>query len=174
MYFDRVIQETEADNNVANVINSNQEFDFYDAALRWLYQPTDKDNLRVNFILINNNLGFNETATVNGSPQTRRSNISQNTLAIGLHYKRQWNERLTSIINIYDNEYKLNALNADVLNNQLQLQENIVSETSVQLNNQYGLLLKCKNVTLITPYTDLLATSQGQFDWMKYLFKIKS
>jgi hypothetical protein len=137
VYFDRVIQETEADNNVANVINSNQEFDFYDAALRWLYQPTDKDNLRVNFILINNNLGFNETATVNGSPQTRRSSISQNTLAIGLHYKRQWNERLTSIINMYDNEYKLDALNADVLNNQLQLQENIVSETSILLNNVY-------------------------------------
>ncbi|WP_299115783.1 TonB-dependent receptor [uncultured Winogradskyella sp.] len=137
VYFDRVIQETEADNNVANVINSNQEFDFYDASLRWLYQPTDKDHIRLNFILINNNLGFNETADVNGSSQTRRSNISQNTLAIGLHYKRQWNEKLTSTINIYDNEYKLDALNADVLNNQLQLQENIVSETSIQLNNTY-------------------------------------
>ena len=81
-----------------------------------------------------------ETADVNGSSQTRRSNISQNTLAIGLHYKRQWNEKLTSTINIYDNEYKLDALNADVLNNQLQLQENIVSETSIQLNNQYEIV----------------------------------
>lgn len=137
VYFDRVIQETEADINVANVINSNQEFDFYDASLRWLYQPTVKDHIRLNLILINNNLGFNETADVNGSSQTRRSNISQNTLAIGLHYKRQWNEKLTSTINIYNNEYKLDALNADVLNNQLQLQENIVSETSIQLNNVY-------------------------------------
>lgn len=137
VYFERVIQETEADNNVSNVTNSNQEFDFYDASFRWLYQPTDKDFLRLNFILINNDLGFNETADVNGISQSRRSGISQNTFAIGLNYKRQWNEKLSSTINIYNNEYKLEALNANVLNNQLQLQENIVSETSVQLNNLY-------------------------------------
>lgn len=137
VYFDRVTQETEADNNVASVTNSNQDFDFYDTSLRWLYQPSDKDFIRLNFILINNDLGFNETADVNGNSRTRRSNISQNTLAIGVNYKRQWNQKMSSTINIYDNEYKLEALNADVLNNQLQLQENIVSETSIQLNNLY-------------------------------------
>jgi len=137
VYFERVIQETEADNNVANVTNSNQEFDFYDASLRWLYQPTDKDFLRLNFILINNDLGFNETADVNGISQSRRSGISQNTLAVGLNYKRQWSDKFSSTFNVYNNEYKLEALNADVLSNQLQLQENVVSETSVQLNNQY-------------------------------------
>lgn len=136
-YFDRVTQDTEAENNNTNVTNSNQEFDFYDASLRWLYQPTDKDFFRLNFILINNDLGFNETATLNGNSRTRRSNISQNTLAIGLNYKRQWTEKLTSTINIYDNEYKLDALNADVLSNQLQLQENVVSETSVKVDNSY-------------------------------------
>ena len=137
VYFDRVTQDTEAENNVSNVTNSNQEFDFYDASLRWLYQPSDKDFIRLNFILINNDLGFNETADVNGELRTRRSNISQNTLAIGLNYKREWNEKLSTTINVYDNEYKLEALNADVLSNQLQLQENVVSETSVKLNNFY-------------------------------------
>nr|WP_321243172.1 TonB-dependent receptor [uncultured Psychroserpens sp.] len=137
VYFDRVTQDTEVENNSSNVTNSNQEFNFYDASLRWLYQPTDKDFIRLNFILINNDLGFNETADVNGASRTRRSNISQNSLAIGLNYKRQWNEKLTSTLNIYDSEYKLEALNADVLSNQLQLQENIVSETSVRLNNLY-------------------------------------
>ncbi|WP_339626087.1 TonB-dependent receptor [uncultured Winogradskyella sp.] len=137
VYFDRVTQDTEAEINVSNVTNSNQEFDFYDASLRWLYQPTDKDFIRLNFILINNDLGFNETANINDELRTRRSNISQNTLAVGLNYKRQWNQKLSTTINAYDNEYKLEALNADVLSNQLQLQENIVSETSVQLNNLY-------------------------------------
>ncbi|WP_430466780.1 TonB-dependent receptor [Winogradskyella ouciana] len=135
VYFERVTQDTEAENNVSAVTNSKQEFDFYDVSLRWLYQPTDKDFIRVNFIIINNDLGFNETADVNGTTRTRRSSISQNTLAVGLNYKRLWNEKLSSTINIYDNEYKLEALNADVLNNQLQLQENIVSETSILLNN---------------------------------------
>lgn len=137
VYFERVIQETEVDINDTNVINSNQEFDFYDTSLRWLYQPTEKDLLRLNFVLINNKLGFNETAVIDGVSQTRRSNISQNTIALGFNYKRQWTEKLSSTFNIYNNDYKLEALNADVLSNQLQLQENVVSETNVQLNNFY-------------------------------------
>ncbi|TCK67926.1 TonB-dependent receptor-like protein [Winogradskyella wandonensis] len=137
VYFDRVTQDTEAESNMLNVTNSNQEFDFYDASLRWLYQPTDNDLIRLNFIVINNNLGFNETATINGAPQSRRSNVSQNSLAVGLNYQRQWNKRLSTTLNVYNTEYKLEALNADVLNNQLQLQENIVSESSILLNNMY-------------------------------------
>jgi hypothetical protein len=137
VYFDRVTQDTEATNNVSNVTNSNQEFNFYDASLRWLYQPTDKDFIRFNFILVNNDLSFNETANINEALRTRRSNISQNSLALGLNYKRQWNENFTSIINVYNSEYELQALNADVLSNQLQLQENIVSETSIKIDNIY-------------------------------------
>lgn len=135
VYFDRITQDTEAETNASNVTNSNQEFDFYDASLRWLYQATDKDFIRLNFILINNDLGFDETADINETSIARRSSISQNSLAIGLNYKRQWNKKLSTTINVYDNEYKLEAQNADVLSNQLQLQENIVSETSVHLNN---------------------------------------
>ena len=141
VYFDRVTQDTEAENNVFNVTNSNQEFNFYDASLRWLYQPTDKDHIRLNFILVNNDLGFNETADINGILRTRRSNISQNSLALGLNYVRQWNEDFTSIINVYNSEYELQALNADVLSNQLQLQKNIVSETSIKIDNVYELSL---------------------------------
>ncbi len=137
VYFDRVTQDTEAENNVSNVTNSNQEFNFHDASLRWLYQPNEKDLIRLNVILINNDLGFNETADVNGASRTRRSNISQKSLGFGLNYKKHWNERLSSTINIYNSEYKLEALNADVLSNQLQLQENVVSETSIKLNNLY-------------------------------------
>ncbi|WP_426431976.1 TonB-dependent receptor [Winogradskyella sp. HB-48] len=136
-YFDRVTQDTEAENNTSNVTNSKQEFNFYDLSMRWLYQPNDKDFVRLNFILINNDLGFNETADVNGISRSRRSNISQSSLAVGFSYKRKWDTNFSSTINAYNNEYKLDALNADVLNNQLQLQENIVSETSVQLNNLY-------------------------------------
>ncbi|WP_111683291.1 TonB-dependent receptor [Winogradskyella tangerina] len=136
-YFDRITQDTEAETNVANVTNSNQEFNFFDVSFRWLYQPTDKDYIRLNFALVNNDLGYNETAVINENSQTRRSSISQNNLAAGLNYKRLWNNKFSTTLNIYDSEYKLEALNADVLNNQLQLQENVVSESSVQLNNLY-------------------------------------
>ena len=137
VYFDRVTQETEAENNASNVTNSNQDFNFYDASLRWLYQPTDKDQIRLNFILVNNNLGFNENADINGTLRTRRSSISQNSVAVGLNYTREWNNQWQSMVSVYETDYKLQSVNADVLSNQLQLQENVVSETSIKIDNTY-------------------------------------
>jgi len=136
-YFDRVTQNTEAQNNVSEVSNSNQVFDFYDTSLRWLYKPTDKDAIRLNFILINNDLTFDETAVVNGRFETRESRVSQNSIAAGLDYRRNWNDNFYSAINIYNTDYKLQAINANILADQRFLQENVVSETGIKLNNTY-------------------------------------
>ncbi|WP_435412975.1 TonB-dependent receptor [Psychroserpens mesophilus] len=138
-YFDRVTQDTEAQNNVENVSNSNQEFDFYDTSLRWLYKPSDKDEIRLNFILINNELNFDETAVLNGKLETRTSNVSQNSIAGGINYKRTWNSNLSSTLHIYNTDYKLQAINANVLAEQRYLQENTVSETAIKLENLYQL-----------------------------------
>jgi hypothetical protein len=138
-YFDRVTQDTEAQNNVENVSNSNQEFDFYDTSLRWLYKPSDKDEIRLNFILINNELNFDETAVLNGKLETRTSNVSQNSIAGGINYKRTWNSNLSSTLHIYNTDYKLQAINVNVLAEQRYLQENTVSETAIKLENLYHL-----------------------------------
>ncbi|WP_091424595.1 TonB-dependent receptor [Formosa sp. Hel1_31_208] len=137
-YFDRITQETEAQNNIADVSNSNQEFSFYDTSFRWLYNPSNKDFLRLNFILINNDLTFDETATVNGSLETRTSSVSQNSIAAGLNYKRKWNEAFQTILNIYNTDYKLQAINANIFAGQRFLQENIVSETGAKLEALYS------------------------------------
>ncbi len=132
-YFNRVTQDTEAETN------SNQEFDFYDTALRWLYKPSDRDRIRLNFIIINNDLGFDETATINGLLSSKRSSISQNSIAVGINYNKAWSDTFKSILDIYETDYKLSATNADVVNNQVQLQENVVSETSIKLDNRLDL-----------------------------------
>lgn len=138
-YFDRVTQNTEAESNTSEVSNSNQKFNFYDSSLRWLYQPSDKDAIRFNFILINNNLTFDETATLNGTLETRESSVSQNSIAAGLNYQREWNTKLSSSLNIYNTDYKLQAINSNILAEQRFLQENIVSETAIKLENLYQL-----------------------------------
>lgn len=136
-YFDRVTQYTEAQNNAAEVTSSDQGFDFYDTSLRWLYSPTDKDVIRVNFILLNNNLSFNETARFNGVFQTKESSASQNSIGAGINYKRQWKEDFFTSFSIYESNYKLRSINADVLFQQLFLQENTVSETSLKVENVF-------------------------------------
>ena len=136
-YFNRITQSTEAQTNVSEVSNSNQVFYFYDTSLRWLYKPTDKDAIRLNFILINTNLTFDETAVVNNRLETRESSVSQSSIAAGLDYKRVWNDNFSTHINIYNTDYKLQGINANILANQRFLQENVVSETAIKLNNTY-------------------------------------
>ena len=137
VYFDRVTQETEIDMNDANVTNSNQDFDFYDTSLRWLYHPTQKDRLRFNIILISNNLDFDETSSTSNVSETRTSSLSQNSLGFGLAYDRDWSENFKTQIAIYNTDYKLNAINADVVQQQRFFQENSVSETSVKIKSSY-------------------------------------
>ncbi len=136
-YFERVTQDTEVAENTSNVSNSNQAFDFYDASLRWLYKPSDKDFLRLNLMLVHNDLTFDESALFNGVEETRESSISQNSISVGLNYRRQWNDKLSTVLNVYNTDYTLQAVNANVMAEQRFLQENLVSETSAKLEGFY-------------------------------------
>jgi len=138
-FFNRISQNTEVANNTTSIVNSNKTFDFYDTSLRWLYNISDKDYLRINFINVSNELQFNENAMVDNESKVRQSNVSQNSIAEGIHYKRLWNDRFHTTFEIYETDYKLKAINANVLESQRFLQENKVSETSVKLKADYRL-----------------------------------
>ncbi|WGD34166.1 TonB-dependent receptor plug domain-containing protein [Olleya sp. YS] len=138
-YFDRISQNTEVDNNIENTFNSDKTFDFYDTSLRWLYKISDKDEIRLNFITVSNKLQFDETAVLNNVQQSRRSQLNQNSIAGGFHYKRIWNTKVKSTFEVYETDYKLKSVNANVLESQRFLQENIVSETSLKLLTDYNL-----------------------------------
>ena len=148
VFFERVTQETEIADNEQSVINSNQSFSFYDTSFRWLYQPSENDKIRLNFILINNDLTFDETAGLNENTETRQSSLSQNSLGVGLSYERKWNSKFTTQINAYNTEYELQGINSNVLEQQRFLQENIVSETGARIKGTYDL----NNITLTAGY----------------------
>ena len=131
-YFDRIAQDTEIESNDALVTNSDIEFDFYDASLRFLYRPSDKDFLRLNFIHTANEVVFNESAVVSNNDEVRESSLNQTSIAGGIYYKRKWNDCFETHIDIYETDYKLRAINANVLQDQRFLQENIVSETGAR------------------------------------------
>ena len=136
-FFDRISNNTEVETNQGDIFNSDKTFDFYDVSFRWLYDISDKDFLRLNFINVANELVFDENAIVNTSEITRQSSLSQNSIAGGLKYKRLWNDQLETEIDIYNTDYKLKAINADILNSQRFLQENAVSETSAKASATY-------------------------------------
>ncbi len=132
-YFNRISQDTELERLTAAVTNSDVAFDFYDASFRLLFHPSSKDRLRINFIHTANNVSFNENASVSGSLQIRQSNLSQNSIAEGLQYIRDWTDAFGSEIALYNSDYKLKAINANILEDQRFLQENKVSETGLNV-----------------------------------------
>ncbi|WP_157943802.1 MULTISPECIES: carboxypeptidase-like regulatory domain-containing protein [Arenibacter] len=138
-YFDRISQDTEVESNAGEVVNSDFEFDFYDHSLRWLYKPSEKDEIQVNFINANNELVFKENATIGSIEESRRSSVAQNSIAGGLRYHRLWSDRLSTSLHIYETDYTLKAINANILDDQRFLQKNSVSETSAKLEGLYQL-----------------------------------
>nr|WP_304608118.1 carboxypeptidase-like regulatory domain-containing protein [Lentiprolixibacter aurantiacus] len=138
-YFERIAQDTEIESNVVSVSNSNIEFDFYDASMRLLFQPSDKDFIRLNFIHTANEVVFNESAQVNNSEEIRESSLNQRSIAGGVFYKRRWSPGLSTELSVYETDYKLRAINANILDSQRFLQENIISETGARFLASYQL-----------------------------------
>lgn len=138
-YFDRISQDTELEDNTDNVVNSDISSDFYDTSLRWLFKPSEKDEIQLNFINASNELVFNENAVLNSEVETRESSLSQNSIAGGIKYKRTWSNTFNTTLNIYETDYKLKAINANILNDQRFLQENEVSETGARISGTYQL-----------------------------------
>jgi hypothetical protein len=138
-YFSRISQDTEVETNAANIVNSDQTFDFYDASLRWLWHPTDKDQVRVNFIHTSNTLEFNENSVVNSADVRRESSLTQNTVGAGLQYRRNWSQTFKTTLHLYNTDYELRAVNANIQNDQRFLQENKVSETGARFTTAYSI-----------------------------------
>lgn len=138
-YFKRILQNSEVENNASEITNSDIKFDFHDTSIRLLYDISDKDHLRVNFININNKLEFNETALVNENKESKQSNLQQNSIAGSLFYKRNWTNNLISTFQFFETDYTLKSINADLLKQRRVLQENDVTETSIKFNNHYQL-----------------------------------
>jgi hypothetical protein len=132
-YFERISQDTEVENNTMNIANSDKQFDFYDASLRWIYKINDKEELRVNFINTANELVFTE----NTIEESRKSSLQQNSIAGAIYYSKIWNSKWQTIFEGYETDYKLRSNNANILESQRFLQENKVSETSLKLKAKY-------------------------------------
>jgi hypothetical protein len=132
-YFNRIAQDTELARNASTVRNSDFNFDFYDTSFRLLYHPSDKDRIRVNFIHTANEVSFDEVAEMSGIEVSKQSNIDQSSLAAGVQYHRIWSDKWSTDFAFYNTDYKLQATNVNILEDQRFLQENKVSETGVKI-----------------------------------------
>ncbi|GAA4270924.1 TonB-dependent receptor [Aquimarina gracilis] len=146
-YFDRISQDSEVEDQ--RELTSDIGFDFYDVNLRLNYDLSSNDKLRINFLGISNELVFTENAIINANLQSRQSSLVQNSIAGGVWYQRNWNNKLKTVLQAYETDYRLKSINANLQQEQRFLQENKVSETGIKLKGYYDI---AKTVTLLGGY----------------------
>ncbi len=138
-YYDKAFQNTEVVNNNATQTNTNDDFSFFDAHLRLQYQPTSKDNLRANVLILGNSLNFLESERLNDTNVSLASGLEQQNYSVGIFYQREWNHKLSTQIQLYGSSYGLMSTNQDISNNQRLEQENDILESGLKALANYTL-----------------------------------
>ncbi|WP_299216002.1 TonB-dependent receptor plug domain-containing protein [uncultured Aquimarina sp.] len=129
-FFDKAFQNSE----VISSDNSDERFSFYDASMRWLYQLSSKDLIKINALVMRNNLVFQENPRDSQIDISRESSAKQKNIVGGILYQRNWSEIFRSELLLYGTNYTLETVNSDIQNNQRLLQENDVLENGLKLN----------------------------------------
>lgn len=150
-YFIRAFRNSDVANSagVDSLVDQNQRFNFYDTSMKFLYDITPRDKLRVSFLNVKNKIAFEENALVNTVEETRTSGLQQENLGSGIFYSRLWNERIRSSGQLYLSSYTLGAVNFDVPNDQLLTQENKVLDTGVKADARINI---SRNIGIFTGY----------------------
>lgn len=140
-YFKRIFQDSDFEKSKknSNSITQNETFYFYDIAAKFLYDITEKDKVRFHFLNVNNSLNYDEQSTINDRSEALNSKLSQENLAFGATYTRDWSEKLSSTAQVYVSNYNLDATNFDVINNQRLIQKNEVYDISAKLDINYNI-----------------------------------
>ena len=136
-FFKRIKQNSKLDANTGTIKTSDVEFDFYDTSLRWLYQIDENNLIKLNFLTLENELDFIENDIQNDVNKSRKSSLEQSSYGGGLFYKRIWNAAFETSLQVYETDYKIKGINANISQDQLALQVNKVSETGIKLNANY-------------------------------------
>lgn len=138
-YFKRIFQDSDlTKTSTSNSISQNEKFYFYDVALKFLLDITEKDKIRLHFLNVNNFLNYDEQSTNNDRNEALNSNLRQENLATGITYTRDWSENLSTTSQIYVSNYDLDATNFDIINNQRLIQENEVYDGAAKIDINYS------------------------------------
>lgn len=126
-YFNKTFQ-----NSSVSTTTSSSDFSFYDVNVSLLYNLNNSNQLKVNYIKINNDLNYFE---VEGSNLADK--IKQNSDAVGLTYNSKINSKLKAEVSGYHAKYSLLSNNYQNNQQQLSIQENEVLENSIKATLNY-------------------------------------
>jgi len=144
-YFNKVFQNTTITDFSQNQnvdYNSDKNFGFYDATLKYAHKIGTKDQLILDLITIQDNLEVFQSATIYDINRSEKNILRQQNYGGNLAWKRNWNSFNSTKINIYNSSYELLGNQRTNIGNQLVVQENTVNNNGINLENQHVLSTK--------------------------------
>ena len=139
-YYNKAFQNTTITNfsNYQSVdYNSEEKFKFYDITLKYAQKIGQKDQLLLDLITINDQLDIDQSATINNVSKSENNLLYQKNHGANLAWKRNWNVKNTSKINVFASSYELDAEKNKIEDNQIVKQENSVFEDGFKLENNH-------------------------------------
>lgn len=140
-YFDRAFRNTDLTQSTPadTVVGSDEDFYFYDIGMSANWEPSERDQVHLSLLQVFNDLRYSESALVNGSTESRVSGLTQQSVAAGLKYGRQWTPKLATRLELPVSWYRLAGINNDVESDQRLAQENEVLDLTLKLMASYTL-----------------------------------
>jgi hypothetical protein len=139
-YYNKAFQNTtitDFSQNQSINYQSDREFGFYDATLKYAQKIGKKDQLIVDLITIKDNLKVFQTATFDNKTQSENNILRQQNFGGNLSWKRNWNAFHTTKINTYISSYELFADRNSTNENQTVIQKNIVTDAKINIENNH-------------------------------------
>lgn len=139
-YYNKAFQNTSVSDfsTKKNIDYQNDEnFNFYDITLKYSQKIGQKDHLILDLITINDQLNVEQKATINDVDQSENNRLYQKNQGANLSWKRNWNAKNSSKINVFASSYELDAEKNKIQDNQIIKQENIVLDDGFKIENNH-------------------------------------
>ncbi len=139
-YYDKAFQNTSVSDfsTSQNIAYQNDEkFSFYDITLKYSQKIGLKDHLILDLIAINDQLEVDQKATINGTVQSESNSLYQKNHGANILWKRNWNDKNSSKINVFTSSYELDAEKNKIQDNQIVKQENRVLDDGFKIENNH-------------------------------------
>ncbi|MBC7846382.1 MAG: TonB-dependent receptor [Flavobacterium sp.] len=139
-YYNKAFQNTSVSDfsTNQNIDYQNEEkFNFYDITLKYSQKIGQKDHLILDLITINDHLNVEQKATINDVVQSESNSLFQKNHGANLSWKRNWNSKNSSKINVFSSSYEIDAEKNKIQDNQIVKQENSVLDNGFKIENSH-------------------------------------
>jgi len=140
-YFDRAFRDTDvlATSSTLDGIEVQDNFYFIDGSVKFLYDISRRDKLRISFLDIQNKIEYQENELLNGIAESRTSSLVQKSLVGSVGYSRLWSDKVQTSFLSHVSSYRLNSINFDILKAQRLLQDNEILDIGLKLESKVSL-----------------------------------